>query len=149
MTSRVVKRWRRRIDSSYVAIYYPWIAVEADKGDLVSMPPSGHGRGHVALRGRGRGAQGARQRAIVKGAQDVSIKLTEDHLGMLNNEGINCIRFAMGRGIRIWGARTCVSDPDWRYVNVRRLFIMLRRTLDQGFAWATFEPNAKPTWDHR
>ena len=55
--------------------------------------------------------------------------------------------FRLSRGIRPWGARTSASDPDWRFVNVRRLFIMLRRALEEGSRWVTFEPNTPNTWD--
>jgi hypothetical protein len=49
--------------------------------------------------------------------------------------------------VRPWGARTASSDPDWRYIPIRRLFIMLRRSLEAGFAWITFEPNNEETWN--
>jgi phage tail sheath protein FI len=73
--------------------------------------------------------------------------LSEDHLGLLNSDGINALRTFPGRGVRIWGARTTSEDPDWRYINVRRLFIMLRRALEEGTQWAVFEPNDPTTWE--
>jgi phage tail sheath protein FI len=73
--------------------------------------------------------------------------MNEDHLGMLNADGINAVRGFPGRGIRVWGARTTSDDPDWRYINVRRTFIMLRRSLDEGTQWAVFEPNEPRTWE--
>jgi phage tail sheath protein FI len=97
-----------------------------------------------ALRDTTEGVHAAPANAAIVGAQDLSLRVTEDHLGILNASSVNTFR--MQRGVRPWGARTASSDPDWRFINVRRLFIMLRRTLDQGFAWATFEPNAPGTW---
>src|SRR5207248_2802936 len=64
----------------------------------------------------------------------------------LNAEGVNTLRAFTGRGVRIWGARTASSDADWRYVNVRRLFIMLRRAITLGTQWVAFEPNTPQTW---
>ena len=60
---------------------------------------------------------------------------------MLNPEGINCFRFFEGRGMRLWGARTISSDPEWKYVNLRRYFAYLERSIDKGTQWAVFEPN--------
>jgi phage tail sheath protein FI len=71
----------------------------------------------------------------------------EDHLGLLNSDGVNVLRGFPGRGIRIWGARTTSDDPDWKYINVRRLFIMLRRSLEEGTQWVVFEPNEPRTWE--
>ena len=65
---------------------------------------------------------------------------------MLNPEGINALRFFEGRGNRVWGARTMSSDPEWKYVNVRRLFIYLEHSIDKGTQWAVFEPNNERLW---
>jgi len=80
----------------------------------------------------------------LRGIVGLSVPVTEDDQGSLNAEGINCFR--IGRGMRPWGARTASSDPDWRYINVRRMFIMLRRALEAGSRWACFEPNDPRTW---
>ncbi len=79
------------------------------------------------------------------GAIDLSLRVSEDDLGLLNHDAVNTFRIQ--RGVRPWGARTASSDPNWRYLTVRRLFIMLRRSLETGFAWVTFEPNTPTTWD--
>ena len=63
----------------------------------------------------------------------MSLRVTEDHIGLLNADAVNTFR--LQRGVRPWGARTASSDPQWRYIPVRRLFIMLRRSLEAGFAW--------------
>ena len=73
--------------------------------------------------------------------QGLSLDITGPMQGRLNQQGINCIRTFAGRGIRIYGARTLSSDPSWRYVNVRRLFIMLERSLEAAMQWTVFEPN--------
>ena len=74
-------------------------------------------------------------RNVGKGEQDV-----------LNPEGINCLRFFEGRGYRVWGARTISSDPEWVFVNVRRLFIFLEHSIDRSTQWAVFEPNNEELW---
>jgi phage tail sheath protein FI len=67
---------------------------------------------------------------------------------VLNPEGINCFRFFEGRGFRLWGARTISSDPEWKYVNLRRYFAYLERSIDKGTQWAVFEPNGPRLWDN-
>jgi phage tail sheath protein FI len=68
---------------------------------------------------------------------------------VLNPRGVNVIRDFRPdrRGIRLWGARTISDDPAWKYVNVRRLFIFLEESIDEGTQWVVFEPNAEPLWD--
>ena len=65
---------------------------------------------------------------------------------VLNPEGINCFRFFEGRGFRLWGARTMSSDPEWKYVNLRRYFAYLEHSIDKGTQWAVFEPNGPVLW---
>ena len=72
--------------------------------------------------------------------------MTFDRQAVLNPEGINALRFFQGRANRVWGARTMSSDPEWKYVNVRRLFIYLEHSIDKGTQWAVFEPNNERLW---
>jgi phage tail sheath protein FI len=140
-----VQRWRRRTDSSFCAYYWPWLSMVGPEGGKPRpTPPSGPMAGIYALKDTKEGVHCAPANAAVVGADDLALRVTEDHLGVLNASSVNTFR--LQRGVRPWGARTASSDPDWRFINVRRLFIMLRRTLDQGFAWVTFEPNTDATW---
>ena len=108
------------------------------------MPPSGFLAGCYARRDE-QGVHHAPANLPIETAQDVALRVTEDHIGLLNAESVNTFR--LQRGVRPWGARTASSDPQWRYIPIRRLFIMLRRSLESGFAWSTFEPNTPRTWD--
>ena len=138
-----VRRWRRRTDSSFCAYYWPWLRAIGTDDKLKVMPPSGYLAG-VYARQDLNGVHHAPANLEIEGAEDVSLRVTEDHIGILNAEAVNTFR--LQRGIRPWGARTASSDPQWRYISVRRLFIMLRRSLEAGFAWITFEPNDHRTW---
>jgi len=140
-----VQRWRRRVDSSFAAFYWPWLQYEEPSGKVRPIPASGPLAGIYARRDTEGGVHHAPANIAIEGVSDLSLRVTEDHLGLLNNDAVNTFR--VQRGIRPWGARTASSDPAWRYVNVRRLFIMLRRTLESGFAWITFEPNDGKTWE--
>ena len=139
-----VRRWRRRTDSSFCAYYWPWLRTSGVDDKPRIVPPSGYLAGCFARRDL-EGVHHAPANLEIEGVQDVSLRITEDHIGLLNAEAVNTFR--LQRGVRPWGARTASSDPQWRYIPVRRLFIMLRRSLEAGFAWITFEPNNPRTWD--
>ena len=68
------------------------------------------------------------------GVNGLGFQVTHEEQGGLNQLGINCIRAFPGRGIRVWGARTLSSDPEWRYLNVRRLFNYVSRVDHGGHA---------------
>jgi phage tail sheath protein FI len=65
---------------------------------------------------------------------------------LLNPEGVNALRWFEGRGFRVWGARTISSNPEWKYVNLRRYFAYLERSIEQGTQWVVFEPNDEALW---
>ncbi len=139
-----VRRWRRRTDSSYCAYYWPWLRAVGHDEQIRNVPPSGYLAGLYAQRDL-EGVHHAPANLPIEGVEDVALRITEDHIGLLNSEAVNTFRIQ--RGVRPWGARTASSDPQWRYVPIRRLFIMLRRSLEAGFAWVSFEPNNPRTWD--
>jgi uncharacterized protein len=80
------------------------------------------------------------------GANGLAFQITQAEQGGLNKVGINCIRAFPGRGIRVWGARTLSSDPEWRYINVRRLVNFISESIMEGTQWAVFEPNDQRLW---
>ncbi len=141
-----VRKWRARASTSYGALYYPWIIVDHD-GTPTLIPPSGHIAGVYARVEQEAGVHKAPGNELVKGAVAVAIELREDDLGQLNAEAVNALRLSPGRGVRLWSARTLSDDPNWRYVNVRRLFIMLRRAIETGTQWSVFESNSPRTWE--
>ncbi len=140
------KSWRRRTDSSFCAYYWPWIKSTTVAGVQRDLPPSGYVTGVAGAKDKEHGVHVSPANVELVGADDLSLRVSEDDLGLLNHDAVNTFRIQ--RGVRPWGARTASSDPEWRYLTVRRLFIMLRRSLESGFAWVTFEPNNYPTWDY-
>lgn len=136
-------------DTLYGAIYYPWIQVFdpiANKPQMI--PPSGHVAGVYARTDVERGVHKAPANAVVRGAQNLEFNVTKTMQDILNPKNVNCLRDFRpdGRGIRVWGARTMSSDPEWKYVNVRRLFIFIEESIEEGTQWLVFEPNFEPTW---
>jgi len=83
---------------------------------------------------------------VVRGALRFESDINFGQQEVLNPLGVNCLRYFPGRGYRVWGARTASSDPEWKYVNVRRYFIYLEASLDGGTQWAVFEPNGEALW---
>ncbi len=133
-------------DSKYGAYYFPWLEVyDPEKGNI-HVPPSGHMAGIYARSDNERGVHKAPANEVVRGALGLKYTITKSEQDLLNPKGINCIREFPNRGIRVWGARTISSDPEWRYVNVRRLFNMVEQSIEGGTQWVVFEPNDQTLW---
>jgi phage tail sheath protein FI len=142
-----VRAMRSKIDSTYAAFHYPWLKVlDPTTGMDIFLPPSGFVAGIYAHTDTRRGVFNAPADEAVNLAIGLEQTLDNTQLNLLNSEGINCFRFFEGRGFRLWGARTATSDPEWKYVNVRRYLIYLERSIDQGTRWTVFEPNTEPLW---
>jgi hypothetical protein len=157
-------------DKGYGALYVPWLKVtkpswyvgdqdmtvtgplrrkliKTDKNELF-VPPSGHICGVFARVDTDRGVHKAPANEIVMGITGLSQNINRIEQGQYNDRGINVIRIFKDRGIRVWGARTLAtkSDPSWKYINVRRLFIYIEQSIMLGSQWAVFEPNDQALW---
>jgi len=150
LNAQKVKEWRMDVtgyDSKYAAMYWPWIKVaDPVAGKQVFIPPSGHVAGVWCRTDSTRGVHKAPANEVIMGANGLAFQITQAEQGGLNKVGINCIRSFPGRGIRIWGARTLSSDPEWRYINVRRLFNYIAESIMEGTQWSVFEPNDERLW---
>ena len=145
LTVAQVREHRRAFDSSHGALYHPWVVSMVDGKEVVS-PPSAFICGIYARHDITRGVHKAPANEVVRGAVRFERQITKAEQEVLNPEGINCLRFFEGRGLRVWGARTLSSDAEWKYVNQRRYFNYLRSSLERGTQWAVFEPNAQALW---
>jgi phage tail sheath protein FI len=142
-----VRDMRGKIDSTYAALYYPWITVvDPVKRVETNLPPSGFVAGIYARNDINRGVFKAPANEVIDGAIGLETLLNKSQQDILNPLGINCFRFFEGRGFRLWGARTVSSDPEWKYVNLRRYFAYLEHSIDKGTQWAVFEPNGERLW---
>jgi phage tail sheath protein FI len=133
--------------SSYAALYYPWLVVSdplGDPGAVISLPPSGHVAGVCARVDLDQGVQKPPANEVVNGAQGVARSLGPTDLGDLNEGRVNAIRALPGRGVRVYGSRTLArpAEPQWLYVNVRRLLLMIETAIDRQTQWAVHEPNS-------
>jgi hypothetical protein len=150
MTPQEVHKWRMDTagyDSSYATLYYPWIQVDDPAtGRMVHIPPSGHVAGIWAETDNTRGVHKAPANAVVRGAVGLAYDTTHGEQQVLNPDGVNCIRRFPGGGIKVWGARTLSANPSWKYINVRRLFNMVEKSIERATQWAVFEPNDEFLW---
>ncbi len=134
--------------SKYGAIYYPWIKVyDPLAKEMKLIPPGGHIAGIYARSDNERGVHKAPANEVVRGAIDLEFNITKGEQALLNPRGINVIRSFNGRGILVWGARNAILDPLWKYINVRRLFIYVEESIDEGTQWVVFEPNNEKLWE--
>lgn len=138
--------YRSMIDSTYAAMYHPWIQVfdrAAKKPGFV--PPSGAVMGIYARTDVTRGVHKAPANEAVY-CTGLKVNYTKAEQDILNPEGINLIRQIPGQGIRVWGARTASSNSNFRYINVRRLFIYVEESIKANTNWVVFEPNDVTLW---
>jgi uncharacterized protein len=145
-----ILEWRMNTagyDSKFATLYYPWLEVMNPlTNQPMLVPPSGHVAGVWCRVDGTRGVHKAPANEVVMGVNGLGFQVTQAEQGGLNKVGINCIRSFPGRGIRIWGARTLSSDPEWRYINVRRLFNYIAESIMEGTQWSVFEPNDQRLW---
>jgi hypothetical protein len=142
-----VRQLRGQLDSSYAALYYPWVRVmDPIESTPIYLPPSGFVTGIYARNDVTRAVYKAPANEVVTLAIGFETNINKAQQDVLNPEGINCFRFFEGRGYRLWGARTVSSDTEWNYVNLRRYFAYLERSIDIGTQWAVFEPNGEKLW---
>ena len=149
-----IREFRGQFDTEYGALYHPWIDIldpliptaPGIPPRKLALPPAGFVCGIYARSDINRGVFKAPANEIVAGLTNFEININKARQDILNPEGVNCLRFFEGRGSRVWGARTMSSDPEWKYVNVRRLFIYVEHSIDKATQWAVFEPNNERLW---
>ncbi len=143
---------RQNFDSTRVAVYYPGLVIAnrfGNPGDRMSIASSGHMLGVYARTDITRGVHKAPANEVIQGILALETALTKGEQDILNPINLNCHRDfrSENRGLRAYGARVATSDPEWKYVNVRRLLLFIEQSLDTGLQWAVFEPNDQPLWD--
>jgi phage tail sheath protein FI len=148
MSLSEIQTFRNNFDNSRLALYAPWVVVSDPTGekDTINLPASGFMAGIYARTDVERGVHKAPANTPVLGALRFTQNINKFQQELLNPRGINCLRSFSGRGHQVWGGRTLSSDPEWKYVNVRRYFLYLERSIEKGTQWAVFEPNGDRLW---
>jgi phage tail sheath protein FI len=142
-------------EGEYAAVYFPYL-VEGNpllNGQLGYFAPSGAIAGICARTDAARGvwkAPAGINDGALSGTQGLELRLSDNDSGLLNPQGINCLRTFPVYGNVVWGARTLkgadVLNNDYKYVPVRRLALYIEASLLRGLQYAVFEPNADPLW---
>lgn len=148
ITLSEVRAFRDNFNTTRMALYYPWVEAIDPSGDRDSilLPPSGFLAGIYARTDVQRGVHKAPANTPVFGALRFGQGINQFQQELLNPAGVNCLRSFSGRGHQVWGGRTMSDDPEWRYVNVRRYFLFLERSIERGTQWVVFEPNGEALW---
>lgn len=146
-----IQNQRNQFDTKYAALYYPRIVIESLLTSTnIAIAPSGHIAGVYARVDDQRGPHKAPANEIISGIVDLETIVNKFEQEILNpdpvNINVNRDFRAQQRGLRVWGARCITSDPQWKYVNVRRLFMFIERSIEVGTQWAVFEPNNEDLW---
>lgn len=160
MNPQELRAWRRgeqefkgtgaNYDSDKAALYYPWIKIaDPVSGKQIPAPPSAYMAGIYGRNDQNRGVHKAPANEVIRSAVGVVYNCTKGENDVLYGSescNVNVIREFPGRGIRVWGARTLASDPEWKYLNVRRLFNMVEKSVGDSTHWTVFEPNDFDLW---
>jgi hypothetical protein len=139
-----------QISTTNTALYNQIKAALAQQ--RVVLPPSPAIAGVYASVDRDRGVWKAPANVSLASVIGPVLKITHSAQEGLNvdptgGKSINAIRAFTGKGTLVWGARTLAgNDNEWRYVPVRRLFIMIEESVQKASAFAVFEPNDAATW---
>jgi phage tail sheath protein FI len=146
-----IQNQRNQYDSEYAAIYYPRVLVyDPIKSLQVPAPPSGHMAGIYARVDDQRGVYKAPANEVIAGITDLETLVNKADQEILNPEplNINVLRDFRhtGHGLRVYGARVITTNTNWKYINVRRLFNFIERSIEVGTQWAVFEPNDYRLW---
>lgn len=145
-----IEQWRAAFDSSYVAAYHPWLVPTRRNEDSSGqvrrqLPPSAVAAGIVARREFERGIQYGPANEIAREIIHFAETQPSGRADALHPLNINCF-VRQPDGIALVAARTLSRESDWRQLSVRRLMLMLRRTLLVDTQWAVFEPNGPALW---
>ena len=133
--------------STHAALYYPWLTVSHPvDGNPVSVPPAPFMTGIWARSDSTRGVIKAPANEPVRSALDLEIRINKAQQELLNPQGVNCLRYFPGSGFLVWGARTISDDPEWKYLNLRRYFNYVEKSIDEGTQWCVFEINGPALW---
>lgn len=135
------------LNSKYAAFYFPWInVINPLNNQKVLMPPGGHVAGIYARSDNDIGVHKDPANEVILGIDSLQFNMNDQQQSQLNPIGINALRFFNGAGNLVWGGRTTTIDPDWKYINVRRLFIFVEKSTQRSMQWAVFEINDEPLW---
>ena len=139
--------YRTKFETSYGALYYPWVEMVTDSGERRAVPPCGFMAGVYAKCDKNEGVFRAPANIPIEGVVGLTVNMHEGQLTEMNDKGVNCLRVSQQRGIRAWGVRSLTNEAAWRYLMSRRVFNAVRRAIYENTQWVVFEVNGKDLRD--
>ena len=143
---------RDRIDVLLVEdAVYSTIASAIENQHII-LPPSGAILGIYATIDRERGVWKAPANVSIIAVKGPVVSVSHRDQEFLNidtigGKSVNAIRYFIGKGTLVWGARTLAgNDNEWRYIPVRRFFDMVTASVENAVSLFVFEPNDANTW---
>ena len=141
-------------NSSYAAIYWPWIKVsDSFTSKDTWLPPSGFISSVYAYNdsvGYPWTAPAGLNRGMIPNAIDIEMSATQGERDALygNRNCINPIVNFISTGIVVWGQKTTQREKTaLDRVNVRRLLNYLKRYIGNKTRYFVFEQNVDATWE--
>jgi phage tail sheath protein FI len=142
-----IRDYRAPLNTKYAALYYPWVTGrDPVAAKDVPIAPSGHMAGIYARVDNDRGVHKAPANETIRSIAGLTADVNKREHDRLNPSNINALRFFPERGFLVYGARCVTADSEWKYINVRRLFIFVEKSIERGTQWVVFEPNDEPLW---
>jgi uncharacterized protein len=150
MSISEVREFRSSLSDDRLALYYPWVVISDPNGidGDIMVPPAGFMAGIYAYTDVQRGVHKAPANEVVVGAKRFEVDINRFQQEVLNPDRVNCLRALPSLGMRVWGGRTLSIDSEWMYVNVRRYFLYLEKSIEKSTQWVVFEPNGEQLWDN-
>ena len=138
-------------NSDYAAMYWPWVKVADPLRDNrpVVFPPLGHIAGVYArvdqTRNVGKSPGGTIDGAL-RFLTGLEQNTSQGHRDLVAPNKINCLISSPQTGTAVWGVRTISAQSQWRYINARRLFMFVERSVWNSTFWIAFENNGPSLW---
>lgn len=143
LSQRHMLAWRTNFDTSYAAAYCPWVTVarrDDQRDTLIRVPPAAVAAGIMAKQELAFGVPHGPANVLAREVVSVDDLISASRHDELHPMGLN-VYLREAEGVRLTAARTLSRDSTYRQLTVRRLVMMLRRTIEQRMQWVAFEPN--------
>jgi phage tail sheath protein FI len=137
--------------SKFAALYWPHVRVAdplAGNRPKV-MPALGHIAGIYARTDANKNvakAPGGTVDGALRFLTGLELDPTQGERDFVYPSKINPLISSPQTGLAVWGVRTMATESEWRYINVRRLFMFMEKSVFNATHWIVFENNGPALW---
>ena len=140
--------WQKTIGSSRVYAVDPYVVVGTPTLAQAAKPASPYVAGVIAALDGSRGFWHSPSNKPIHGiagtSRGINYALSDksSDANLLNENNLATIIYK--NGYRLWGNRTCGTDPQWTFLSVRRTADMVYEAVENSMLWALdrpFSPN--------